>query len=255
MEKMKKMQILYITKTKEIENKKLLKKYQNLNSIIKKNNYNSNLYMKNLYQLQQNNDFLSEKLLNIETKNKSLINEIQNQRIEINYKNQMINTLKVNINQLEDEKYQIKARNNLDKNELIKENNKYRKFIMISQEKVKNIEKSYFIKLNEFNRQLTEKDNKIISLKNRVNELFYMSKEKNSNINLKRNKGMNMNDNNYENNFIPTEYSNNNGNYFEGGFQSSSQFYPKNNIKGIDINLINNNYKICHLKDNISKKK
>ena len=63
------------------------------------------------------------------------------------------------------------------------------------------------------------------------------------------------NNNNYEIDFAPTEYSNNNGNYFEGGFQSSSQFYPKHNIKGIDINLINNNYKICHLKDNFKKKK
>ena len=55
----------------------------------------------------------------------------------------------------------------------------------------------------------------------------------------------------YENNFMVTEYSNNNDNHFNMGFQSSLNFYPKNNINEIDknFNLINNNHKICHLKE------
>ena len=200
--------------------------------------------------LESKNEALSETIYKYESKNKNLINIIENQKIKIFYQIQMVNTLKQNVIQLQNEKEKISNRDNFEKMNLIKDNKEYKKFILMSNEEIKKLKNSYMIKLNEFNNKIKEKDNKIKSLKKRVNELYYKNISNNSNVNIDNSS------NKYENNCIPTEYNNYNDNFFNAGFQSSSQFYPRNNINGIDnTNLINNNFKICHLKDNNRYKK
>jgi hypothetical protein len=262
--------IMLVNKVKKMEQnlnrqKKYIIKLSNtiniLNNTLKinKNNYNTNIYIRKIKELENSNNKISERRYFLEKENKKLHNEIDNQKITMNYYIKIINVLKHKNNNLENEKYDILSSNCFNCNkkikeneELIKINNYYRKLIKLSNEKIKKFQ-IFLQKVKKiYENKLSEYKKKIVFLKIKIEQMHYeknMERGRNScdNINPNYNKG---------DNFLLTENSNNNNCNF--AYNSSSQFYPRynmNDIKSNNINPMTSNYKIVRMKKNKSYSK
>ena len=218
-----------------------------INSIInnnKKNKYNSNIYIKKLFQYENQIESLKEQKYNIEKQNLNLKNNLESLKIKLKYQKKENDTLKFHIGELEKESNQLQESYQIEKNKIINEKETIIKNLTnIMNEKINNLGIFLQNKKFEYDLKIKEYENIIFKLQQKLKELSYLK-----NKNMVRNRSGNF----FENNFMSNENSiNNESNSNNPRYQSSKHFYPRKIINGIDYN---NNYKVCYLKENKNKK-
>ena len=246
-----KLLLIKIKEMEQVHKKKIQDKNNDIQRIInsiknnnKKNKYNSNIYMKKLFQYGNRIDSLKEQKYIIEKQNLNLKNNLESLKIKLKYQKKENDTLKFHIGELENESNQLQESYQIEKNKIINEKETIIKNLTnIMNEKINNLGIFLQNKKFEYDLKIKEYENIIFKLQQKLKELSYLK-----NKNMVRNRSGNF----FENNFMSNENSiNNESNSNNPRYQSSKHFYPRKIINGIDYN---NNYKVCYLKENKNKK-
>ena len=243
--------LIKIKEMEQVHKKKIQDKNNDIQRIInsiknnnKKNKYNSNIYIKKLFQYGNQIDSLKEQKYIIEKQNLNLKNNLESLKIKLKYQKKENDTLKFHIGELENESNQLQESYQIEKNKIINEKETIIKNLTnIMNEKINNLGIFLQNKKFEYDLKIKEYENIIFKLQQKLKELSYLK-----NKNMVRNRSGNF----FENNFMSNENSiNNESNSNNPRYQSSKHFYPRKIINGIDYN---NNYKVCYLKENKNKK-
>ena len=246
-----KLLLIKIKEMEQVHKKKIQDKNNDIQRIInsiknnnKKNKYNSNIYIKKLFQYGNQIDSLKEQKYIIEKQNLNLKNNLESLKIKLKYQKKENDTLKFHIGELENESNQLQESYQIEKNKIINEKETIIKNLTnIMNEKINNLGIFLQNKKFEYDLKIKEYENIIFKLQQKLKELSYLK-----NKNMVRNRSGNF----FENNFMSNENSiNNESNSNNPRYQSSKHFYPRKIINGIDYN---NNYKVCYLKENKNKK-
>ena len=246
-----KLLLIKIKEMEQVHKKKIQDKNNDIQRIInsiknnnKKNKYNSNIYIKKLFQYGNQIDSLKEQKYIIEKQNLNLKNNLESLKIKLKYQKKENDTLKFHIGELENESNQLQESYQIEKNKIINEKETIIKNLTnIMNEKINNVGIFLQNKKFEYDLKIKEYENIIFKLQQKLKELSYLK-----NKNMVRNRSGNF----FENNFMSNENSiNNESNSNNPRYQSSKHFYPRKIINGIDYN---NNYKVCYLKENKNKK-
>ena len=246
-----KLLLIKIKEMEQVHKKKIQDKNNDIQRIInsiknnnKKNKYNSNIYIKKLFQYGNQIDSLKEQKYIIEKQNLNLKNNLESLKIKLKYQKKENDTLKFHIGELEKESNQLQESYQIEKNKIINEKETIIKNLTnIMNEKINNLGIFLQNKKFEYDLKIKEYENIIFKLQQKLKELSYLK-----NKNMVRNRSGNF----FENNFMSNENSiNNESNSNNPRYQSSKHFYPRKIINGIDYN---NNYKVCYLKENKNKK-